>query len=91
MAQTAKRSTIRGLRSDPPTSFDVVSVIGTVQLDKSGTENPDLAAFRIIAEHGNPGEFTFPNIHGADTRVTVETPPQDTGVTDRYAPTVDES
>lgn len=57
-----------------PTSFNVTQVIGTVQLGKGGDQSPDLAAFRIIADHDMPGTFTFPNTHGADTTVTVETP-----------------
>jgi hypothetical protein len=60
---------------NPPRTFDVTQVIGTVSLDPHGTDNVHLVAFRIIAEHDSPGTFTFPNMFGAETTVTVGVPP----------------
>jgi hypothetical protein len=66
----------RSKYSDGPTfvtdeGFDVVCTVGRVTFGDAG-EHPHVAAFRLIAEHGAPGEYRFPNEDGGVTVVTVE-------------------
>lgn len=74
-------------RVDPlATSFDVTCVIGTVVMDGQGTENPHMAAFRLIAEHDAPGVYSFPNAYGMQTVVEVNAPPYEQPA-DEFHPT----
>jgi hypothetical protein len=54
-----------------PDHFDVTSVIGRVVFDGTGDDTPHEAAFRIIARHDTPGEYTFPLPDGGTCRVAV--------------------
>lgn len=63
--------------------FDVVCVLGHISPSPDGTESATLAAFRLIAEHDAPGEYTFPNGYGGTTFVTVAVPPADYADDDR--------
>jgi hypothetical protein len=53
----------RPLRDHRP-SFDVTCTIGTVYLDGNGEHTPMEAAMLLIAQHGAPGVFRFPNEQG---------------------------
>lgn len=61
-------------RRQPPTSFNVTQVIGTVSMDEHGELPPGLAAFKLIHDHDTPGTYTFPNVYGADTTVRIDAP-----------------
>lgn len=53
--------------------FDITCIVGTVFA--GGTQDPRVAAFALIGEHGADGEFTFPDEDGATIHVSVYTTP----------------
>lgn len=50
--------------------FDVVCVVGRVELG-NGNVQPEVAAFTLIAEHGQPGGYSFPTAAGGACHVEV--------------------
>lgn len=73
---TSKQSPAPTRTATKRDTFDVTQVIGTVTLGEDGELSPDLAAYQIIHRHDMPGTYTFPNVYGADTTVTIGTPPE---------------
>lgn len=52
--------------------FDITCTIGHVSFTHDGGEDPKTVAFRMIAEHGAEGTFSFPAEDGGMLHVTVE-------------------
>lgn len=50
--------------------FDVVCTIGRVEFG-NGSVSPEVAAFKLIAEHGAPGGYSFPTAAGGLCHVEV--------------------
>lgn len=62
-------------KHNPPNrlqGFDVTCVIGSVVFDAMGDMTPVEAAYLLIARHGAPGSFEFPQAEGGTHRVIVE-------------------
>lgn len=60
-------------RRKPREGFDVTCVIGRVEFGDPGhAADPRVAAFMLIAEHGAPGLYSFPNPDGTICTVDVE-------------------
>jgi len=60
-----------------PTGFDVTCTVGRVEFG-GGDDTAYVSAFRLIAEHGADGHYSFPSELGGTVHVTVETQPSDT-------------
>lgn len=65
---TAKLNSENSYEAAPPAGFDVTvrTIIGRVILGEEG-ERPDVAAFKMIALHGEDGVYEFP---GPDENTT---------------------
>jgi hypothetical protein len=54
-----------------PNGFDVTCSIGRVTFG-NGQETARVAAFKLIAEHGTDGDFSFPSEKGGTIHVIVD-------------------